>query len=125
MRILLAEDDPHISVITQLCLEKIGGHTVVLREDGEAALTTALREPFDLILLDGMMPKKSGLQVALEIQASGVVGTPIIFLSAKTDEKDVGQFLKLGTGYIPKPFDPQTICARIDAILSGKAAASQ
>ena len=118
MRILLAEDDPNISVITQLCLEKIGGHQVVLREDGESAVQTALREPFDLILLDGMMPKKSGLQVALELQSSGIVGTPIIFLSAKTDEKDIGQFLELGTGYISKPFDPQTICARIEEIMT-------
>lgn len=121
MRILLAEDDPNISVITQLCLEKIGGHSVTLRTDGESALDTALREPFDLIILDGMMPKKSGLQVALELQLNGVVGTPIIFLSAKTDERDVGEFMKIGTGYIAKPFDPQSICARIDSILAQKA----
>jgi two-component system alkaline phosphatase synthesis response regulator PhoP len=118
MRILLAEDDPNISLITQLCLEKIGGHTVVVKADGDAALQLALREPFDLIILDGMMPKKSGLQVALELQAHGVVGTPIIFLSAKTDEKDIEEFMKLGTGYIPKPFEPQGICARIDSILA-------
>ncbi len=117
MRILLAEDDPNISVIIQICLEKIGGHDVVVRENGELAIETALREPFDLIILDGMMPKKSGLQVALELQSAGVIGTPIIFLSAKTDEKDIQQFLKLGTGYIAKPFDPQTICARIDEIM--------
>jgi len=119
MRILLAEDDPHISLITQLCLEKIGGHEVVLCNDGERALETAQRQPFDLIILDGMMPKKSGLQVALELQASGVVGTPIIFLSVKTDEKDVSEFIRVGAGYISKPFDPQQICARIDTILAG------
>ncbi len=117
MRILLAEDDPHISVVTQLCLEKMGGHQVVLREDGEAALETALREPFDLIILDGMMPKKGGLQVALELQAAGVWGTPIIFLSAKTDGKDIDQFLQMGRGYIAKPFDPQNICSRIEEIM--------
>jgi len=118
MRILLAEDDVNIATITQLCLEKIGGHEVVLRHDGEAAFETASREPFDLIILDGMMPKKNGLQVAIELQASGVVGTPIIFLSAKTDDKDIEQFMKVGTGYISKPFDPQTICEQIDAILA-------
>lgn len=118
MRILLAEDDINIATITQLCLEKIGGHEVVLRHDGESAFDTALREPYDLIILDGMMPKKNGLQVAIELQASGVVGTPIIFLSAKTDEKDIEEFLKIGAGYISKPFDPQTICERIDEILA-------
>lgn len=118
MRILLAEDDANISTITQICLEKIGGHTVILREDGEAALETALREPYDLIILDGIMPKKNGIQVAFELQASGVIGTPIIFLSAKTDERDIEEFLKVGVGYISKPFDPQTICEQIDTILA-------
>jgi len=114
---LLAEDDPNIATVTQLCLEKIGGHEVVVRHDGEAAFDTASREPFDLIILDGMMPKKNGLQVAIELQASGVVGTPIIFLSAKTEESDIEEFLKVGSGYIAKPFDPQTICDQIDKIL--------
>lgn len=118
MRILLAEDDLNISTIAQLCLEKIGGHTVIVKSDGQAALDIALREPFDLFLLDGMMPKKNGLQVAQEILAAGVVGTPIIFLSAKTDEKDIAEFLKVGAGYIPKPFDPQKLSQQIERILT-------
>ena len=56
MRILLAEDDPHISVIMQLVLERIGGHQVLVCEDGEAALQAAKNEHYDLVLLDGMMP---------------------------------------------------------------------
>jgi DNA-binding response OmpR family regulator len=118
MHVLLAEDDTNISVVTQLCLEKIGGHTVILCADGESALETALRQPFDLIILDGMMPKFSGLQVAVNIQSHGVVGTPIIFLSAKTDSKDISEFIRVGAGYIAKPFDPMNICARIDSILA-------
>lgn len=124
MHILLAEDDANISLITQICLEKIGGHTVVLRSDGDSALQAALAEKFDLIILDGMMPKKSGIQVALDfhafraLNAPNELATPIIFLSAKTDEKDVNEFLRLGTGYIPKPFDPQSICSRIEGILA-------
>ena len=118
MRILLAEDDPNISTITQICLEKMGGHTVVVCDNGESALETALREPFDLIVLDGMMPKKSGVQVASELQAAGLKKTQIIFLSAKTDERDVDEFLQLGAGHIVKPFDPQTICSEIDRILA-------
>jgi DNA-binding response OmpR family regulator len=119
VRILLAEDDTNIALIIQLCLEKIGGHQVVLCTDGQCAIDRALREPFDLVILDGMMPKKSGLQVANEMRSSGVVGTPIIFLSAKTDEKDIRQFNALGQGHIPKPFNPQTICSMIDSILQG------
>ena len=116
MKILLAEDDPHVSMIMQLCLEKMGGHQTVLAEDGQAALLTALQEPFDLILLDGMMPKKSGLEVAKELQARGSK-VPIIFLSARNVEP---QHLELAWGYIPKPFEPTEICARIDSILASR-----
>jgi DNA-binding response OmpR family regulator len=118
MKILLAEDDPHISLIMQLCLEKMGGHTVQVFEDGESALNAAFKDTYDLILLDGMMPKRSGLQVAQELRKSGSHKTiPIIFLSAKSEDKDVSLFLSYGTGYIAKPFDPQSICARIDEIM--------
>lgn len=118
MHILLAEDDPAVSIVVQICLEKIGGHTVQLVGDGAAAVSLAQRESFDLIILDGMMPIKSGLQAATEIRASGIVSTPIIFLSAKNDERDIQAFLNLGVGFIPKPFEPTQICAKIDAILN-------
>lgn len=118
MHILLAEDDPAVSVVVQICLEKIGGHTVQLVADGAAAVSLAQREAFDLIILDGMMPLKSGLQAATEIRASGVVSTPIIFLSAKNDERDIQAFLHLGVGFIAKPFEPTQICTKIDAILN-------
>ena len=52
MRILLAEDDPAVSIVIQICLEKIGGHTVQLVGDGAAAVALAQRESFDLIVLD-------------------------------------------------------------------------
>lgn len=113
MRILLAEDDHHVSVIMQICLQKIGGHEVVVVEDGEAAVERASAEQFDLILLDGMMPKKTGLLVAKELRASGNK-TPVIFLTAKADEPEYQTF---GAGYIAKPFEPTTICASIEAIM--------
>jgi DNA-binding response OmpR family regulator len=113
VKILLAEDDHNVSVIMQICLQKIGGHDVTLVEDGEAAVLKSSQDTFDVIILDGMMPKKSGLQAAREIKASGNK-TPIIFLSAKSDEKE---YLVIGTGFIPKPFEPTQICARIDEIL--------
>lgn len=116
MRILLAEDDQNISVITQLCLERIGGHSVTIATDGEKAIQSALAEKFDLFILDGMMPKFSGLQVAEEIRKTNL-DTPIIFLSARSEPKEVDIFLKLGAGFIPKPFDPQKICLHIEQIL--------
>lgn len=120
MHILLAEDDPAVSIVIQICLEKIGGHTVQLVGDGAAAVSVAQRESFDLIILDGMMPIKSGLQAAAEIRSSGIVATPIIFLSAKNDERDIQAFLSLGVGFIPKPFEPTQICTKIEAILMGR-----
>ncbi len=117
MKILLAEDDMNVSVITQLCLEKIGGHEVTVASDGAIALDLALKSSFDVIILDGMMPKLAGLEVAKELRERGVTQTPIIFLSAKSEEKDIKQFLTLGQGFIAKPFDPQTINGRILEIL--------
>jgi DNA-binding response OmpR family regulator len=117
MRILLAEDDLNLSIITQLCLEKIGGHTTIVKENGAEALASAQSEVFDLILLDGMMPELSGVQVATALKSLANFTTPVIFLSAKSDEKDINEFLQLGIGYISKPFDPQKICSMIDDIL--------
>ena len=118
MRVLIAEDDQHIALILQICLERFGGHEVVLAHDGDAALTRALGGQFDLLLLDGSMPKRSGLQVASEFKALGHT-TPVIFLSAKTDPSEIAEFLAHGVGYIPKPFEPQSVCTKIDEILKG------
>jgi two-component system, OmpR family, alkaline phosphatase synthesis response regulator PhoP len=117
MRVLLAEDDPNISLIMQICLERIGGHIVVVCEDGEQAFDTAMSDHFDLIILDGNMPKMSGLQVAEAIREAGSLEVPLIFLSARTDERDIARFKAFGIGYIPKPFDPQQICTKIDEFL--------
>lgn len=114
MKILLAEDDHHVAVIMQLCLEKMGGHQVVLAEDGALAVEKAQADTFDLILLDGMMPKKNGLIVAQELRAAGL-RTPMIFLTAKSDEP---AYQQVGAGYIAKPFEPTQICGRIDEILA-------
>jgi two-component system response regulator ResD len=113
MNILLAEDDQNVAMIMQICLEKIGGHSVTWAEDGELALQAALNSNFDLIILDGMMPRRPGLEVARELKKQGSQ-TPVIFLSAKSDEKGFSEF---GVGFIPKPFEPTLICGKIDSIL--------
>ena len=118
MKILLAEDDPNIVFITQTCLEKIGNHVVTVTIDGEKALAQALSAPYDLLLLDGMMPKKTGLQVATEYRKVSQLQTPIIFLSARNEEKEIEKYYDLGCGFIAKPFDPLKICAEIDFIFT-------
>lgn len=118
MKILLAEDDQSISVISKLSLEKIGKHTVVVAKDGIEALSHALQDSFDLILLDSMMPGKDGLRVCLELKQTHQIETPIIFMSAKSQDSDIREGLSAGAiGYIQKPFDPKNLCGQIDKIL--------
>jgi DNA-binding response OmpR family regulator len=123
MRILLAEDDPNISVIAKLALEKLGGFDVTVVSDGEQALETALAREFDLILLDEMMPKMNGLRVSQEYRARCEAPKPIIFLSAKSQESDIREFVDNGIGFIPKPFDPTQISARILELMQVRSAA--
>ncbi len=121
MRILLAEDDPNIAVISRLSLEKLGGHEVTLVTDGESALREALTGNYDVILLDAMMPKMAGVDVCQAYKAQCADPKPVIFLSAKSQESDVREFLQLGTGFIPKPFDPTQLPLQIQALLKGAA----
>lgn len=118
MRILLAEDDIHISTIARIALEELGGHQVTLASDGEEALKIALSESFDVILMDEMMPKMNGLSVVREYnRQKGSQSDPIIFLSAKSQESDIKDFRSSATGFIPKPFDPAQLCHLISTIL--------
>jgi len=117
MKILLAEDDKNISMIAKLTLENIGNHIVMAVDNGADALAAATSEPFDLILLDEMMPKMNGLKVCEEIKKSHAKETPIIFLSAKSHHDDIELFKNVGAGFIAKPFDPRMLCQQIDELL--------
>lgn len=117
MKVLLAEDDPNISVIAKLSLEKIAGHDVTVVADGEAALQEALTEKYDLILLDEMMPKMNGVRVCQAYKAQSASPKPIIFLSAKSQESDIREFYENGHGFIPKPFDPMKLAEQISVVL--------
>jgi DNA-binding response OmpR family regulator len=120
MRVLLAEDDPNISIIAKICLEKVAGHEVTVVADGESALREALTQNYDVILLDEMMPKMNGLRVCQEYKAQCPNPKPIIFLSAKSQESDIKEFYAAGSGFIPKPFDPRTLPQQILEALNGK-----
>lgn len=118
MKILLAEDDDHIVFVIKMALEKLGGHRVTHVPDGEQAVVHALAEPYDLILLDSMMPKKDGVKVCLELKRVHKLDIPIIFLSAKSQESDIREGMSVGAiGYIQKPFDPKTINQKITEIM--------
>ena len=117
MNILFAEDDKNISTIAKIVLERVGGHTVTVVATGTDALEMALNNPYDLIILDGMMPGLSGPEVCRQYKETMTTPAPVIFLSAKSTQTDIQEFMDLGAGYIQKPFNPQTLCQQIDVIL--------
>jgi two-component system alkaline phosphatase synthesis response regulator PhoP len=119
MRVLLAEDEPDIQLITRLALED-AGCTVVAVSDGQAAVEFARAEPFDVVLLDVMMPRVDGFTACARLQADQLTRhLPVIFLTAKSQEVEVQHGLAIGArGYIVKPFDVFNLARKISAILA-------
>ena len=118
MKILLAEDDINISTIMAITLEQIGNHQVTVVEDGLAAVEQVQRQAYDLIILDGMMPKLDGFETCRKMKTDLHLKMPIIFMSAKSDESSKKAGKDLGAiGYIEKPFDPNLVCEQIEKIL--------
>ena len=96
---------------------KLEGYQVQVARDGEEASRLALDEPFDLIVLDVMLPRKDGFEVCRELRRSGM-RMPIIMLTAKTQDSDKVLGLELGADdYVTKPFNPRELRARIKAVL--------
>ncbi len=118
MRVLLAEDEPDIQLITRLALEG-SGCTVVAVEDGWAALEAAAEQDFDVVLLDVMMPRLDGFTACARLHEDARTrDLPVIFLTAKAQEGEIEHGLALGArGYIVKPFDVFSLAERISAIL--------
>ncbi|MDE3195356.1 MAG: response regulator transcription factor [Acidobacteriota bacterium] len=115
-RILLVEDEPGL-VVTISDLLAAEGYEVESAGDGEAGLAMALGGKFELILLDVMLPRKSGFDVCREIRMSGV-DTAVLMLTARGQVVDRVVGLKLGADdYLTKPFDPAELLARIEALL--------
>ena len=108
--ILIVEDDRAIARIEKDYLEA-GGYRVTLAEDGETGLRTALKEPFDLILLDVMLPGMDGFAVLQRLRDS--LDVPILMVTARTEDLDKIRGLGLGADdYIEKPFSPGVLVAR-------------
>ena len=115
-RILLAEDDANIRLGLVATLES-EGYAVTPAGDGAQALRLFPQEKFDLVILDVMMPRKSGYDVCRELRARGTT-VPILFLTAKGEEIDKVVGLKLGADdYVTKPFGLHELLARVEALL--------
>ncbi|HZW36354.1 MAG: response regulator transcription factor [Deltaproteobacteria bacterium] len=116
--ILIVEDDREIRDLLVHYLRKEGFRPVAAR-DGEEGLAKARSEKPDLILLDILLPKMDGLELLRKIRADREIARiPVAMLTAKGDETDRIVGLELGADdYIPKPFSPREVVARIHAIL--------
>jgi two-component system OmpR family response regulator len=115
-KVLLVEDDPNLGTLLQEYL-KHKNFDVELKRDGSDGLLAYRRGKFDIVLLDVMMPKKDGFEVAEEIRKDNQE-VPIIFLTAKSLKEDKIKGLTIGADdYITKPFSMEILELKMNAIL--------
>jgi DNA-binding response OmpR family regulator len=115
-RILLVEDEPKMQRGLRDNLE-FEGHEVTVQGDGSSGLQSLLRESFDLVILDVMLPQMSGFDVVRKSREKGN-RTPILLLTAKGEEIDKVLGLELGADdYVTKPFSVRELIARVNALL--------
>jgi len=115
-KILLIEDEPGISMAVKDELE-FEGYEVKLVENGVTGLESILHDQPDLVVMDLMLPGKNGFEICSEVRRRGVA-TPIIMLTARTQEADKVKGLDLGADdYVMKPFSLAELTARIRAVL--------
>jgi two-component system alkaline phosphatase synthesis response regulator PhoP len=116
LRILLVEDEPSLALALSDLLT-VEGYTVEIAGDGEAALRKVSEAGFDLIVLDIMLPRKSGFEVCRELREKQN-DVAILMLTARGQVADRITGLKLGADdYMAKPFDPAELLARVEALL--------
>jgi DNA-binding response OmpR family regulator len=124
-RVLVVEDDPNIRDLVVLHL-RLEGLTAATADDGEAALEMARAEPFDLIVLDLMLPGLDGITVCRAVRRDTQNrDTPILMLTARRDESDKVLGLESGADdYLTKPFGIREFIARVRALLRRRTAAA-
>jgi two-component system alkaline phosphatase synthesis response regulator PhoP len=115
-RILLVEDEPGL-VLTLSDRLEAEGYAVESHTDGASGLAAALAGGFDLVILDWMLPRRSGLETLRAMRDRGVT-TPVLMLTARGQVVDKVAGLRSGADdYLTKPFDMMELMARIDALL--------
>ncbi|MCK5305783.1 MAG: response regulator transcription factor [Candidatus Omnitrophica bacterium] len=121
IKILVVEDDKHISKLVKYNLEK-AGFECITATTGEKALDVLDKSPVDLVILDIMLPKMDGLEVCREIkQDKKLSAVPVMMLTAKGEEVDRIVGFELGADdYMVKPFSPRELVLRVKAVLKRK-----
>ena len=121
-KVLIADDEPNILISLEFLMKR-EGHQVLLARDGIEALALIRSERPALVLLDVMMPGKSGIEVCQAVRADeALAGTLILMLTAKGRDTDVAKGLGVGAdGYITKPFSTRELAQRVRDMLGGVA----
>jgi DNA-binding response OmpR family regulator len=118
--ILIADDEPNILISLEYLMKR-EGYTVSVARDGEEAIAAILRDRPALVLLDVMMPKKSGFEVCQEVRANETVkDTLILMLTAKGRDTDIAKGLGSGAdAYVTKPFSTRDLVQKVRQMLEG------
>ena len=119
-RVLLADDSDTILLLLRTRLE-MEGHEVETAVDGQGVVDAvrAADPPHDILLLDAMMPRKSGIEALHELRAQGL-DIPILIVSAHQDQMDAGAATDVEvSGYVTKPIDFDALFARIEELTGG------
>lgn len=116
--VLVVEDDEDVASLIEHVLSGVG-HEVDVAHDGGAGLAAAQAHRPDVVILDWMMPIKSGIEVCSELRADpGFAGTRIMMLTARSSPQDVSRARAAGVDdYVVKPFTPRDLRARVATLL--------
>ena len=119
-RVLIADDEPNILISLEFLMKREGWQVSVARDGNEALAAIQAQKP-DLVLLDVMMPGRSGFEVCQAVRGDeSLAGIKILMLTAKGRETDVAQGLGLGAdAYMTKPFSTKELAAKVREMLSG------
>jgi DNA-binding response OmpR family regulator len=121
--ILIADDEPNMLLSLEFLMQR-EGYNVILARDGQEAMDLIVRDVPDLVLLDVMMPIKTGFDVCFEVRAhkDNVSKTRILMLSARSRDTDVAKGLALGANaYMTKPFSTKDLVTKVQAMLEKRA----
>lgn len=116
--VLIADDEPNILISLEFLMKR-EGYQVLLARDGQEAVDAIVGHRPDLVLLDVMMPKKTGFDVCQEVRANeSVKDTCIVMLTAKGRDTDVAKGLALGVNaYMTKPFSTKELVEQVKSLL--------
>jgi two-component system alkaline phosphatase synthesis response regulator PhoP len=119
-KILIADDEPNILISLEYLMKR-EGYEVLLARDGQEALEMLVREKPRLVLLDVMMPKKTGFEVCQELRANEAIkDTLVLMLTAKGRDTDVAKGMALGAdAYMTKPFSTKELVQKVREMVEG------